>query len=250
MNEKKNNSKKHDIDELIAELQAKKALRENASGENVIDAKITSKRETKRPRKSSTSKKTSSSSNSIYRESKKSINKDRAAKDALQAIPTTTEYKETNPLFYILLLITAAITLYLYLLTVSAKMPDWQEKINSLNIIKAKEEQKLNKLKKSYITYKSLIHRLTAKKPFYEGVLKELSLITPKSVELRDLKINNNKIQIKGLIEKAGNRQNEIKKFILNLTTSPFFQNIKIKEMKHNRDKNLSIFELEGGLTL
>lgn len=250
MNEKKDNSKKHDIDELIAELQAKKALRESISSGNIEETTIYSGKNTA-PKKTNIPKTSPAPKTPLPKRSRvsESTSREAALRSALQHEPIT-QTRETNPILYLFLIITIGITLYVYFITATAKMPNWQKKIESLNKIKATEELNLNELKKTYITYKALINRLTVKKPFFEGILKEVSLITPKSIELRNITLKDNTFTIHGMIEKEGNRQDEIKKFIISLTASPFFNDIKLKEIKHQRDKNLSTFEIKGGLSV
>lgn len=228
MNEKKDSHKKTDIDALIAQLQRKRAQHEKAAGKGNIT-----------PNKTLTHKKLPK------------------IKSTAKKIPTpkkdhgiAKEPQGTNPIAYICFLLTLGATLYIYLIAANAALPNWDEKIQTLEKIKIKEAKELNELKKSYISYNSLINKLTTKKPFFEGVLKELAILTPKSTQFTSLHIKDTSLTITGLIEKEGDRQRELKALVLNLASSPFFHDIKIKKAKHIRDKNITEFVLEGGLNI
>lgn len=223
MNAKKNNKGKHDIDALIAELQQKKALREKASAQNTPAPKAAPK-----PKSIASAAVSISEKNDLYQ--------------------TRTSGRPT--VLYLTLLIVLAVSLYLFFIAQNSKQPDMQIKINTLNGIKAKEEAKLYKLEKSYLRYKNLIAHLTKKRPFIGGILKEMSLIIPASAQVKAFEMKEKTFILNGIIEKEGDRQEEIKKLMVNMTTSPFFEKIKVENVTHDRNKSTTTFTIKGDLTI
>lgn len=230
MNAKKKNQGKHDIDALIAELQQKKALREKASPKEEAKTKPKAKPAKNKPKINTLA----SAAVSI------------SEKNDLYA----TTANSRGSVLYLLFLITLAASLYLFFIAQNSKQPDMQIKIDTLNSIKAKEESKLHTLEKSYLEYKTLITRLTKKRPFIAGILKEMSLIIPASAQVKAFELEEKSFILNGIIEKEGDRQEEIKRLIMNMTTSPFFEKIKVENVTHDRNKAITTFTIKGDITV
>lgn len=171
----------------------------------------------------------------------------------LEKVPRRT-YPQRFPLFLFLLIAVPA-TAYYFLRTNNIGQTPIKNNLPELQKLKNEEEKSLKEIKKIFLQKKSIIEKLTHKRPFFRGILKELSIIIPEGISLSEILIktdqeNNNLLSLSGHVINKYDNQQILKTFLNIMTRSPFFSEIKTTDFQKDREGKKIYFTMQGKIVI